>query len=92
MRSARWGACAAWRQYLSTAAATGRFSSRMSHDEFSAPTSRRSYSSESDGENKVITATLFPGDGIGPEIAQSVKEVSCRFLECRHRKGLVFCL
>lgn len=34
---------------------------------------RRSFCSE--GE-KVITATLFPGDGIGPEIATSVKEVA----------------
>ncbi|KAH9548746.1 hypothetical protein CY35_11G104100 [Sphagnum magellanicum] len=32
----------------------------------------RSFSSE---PRKTITATLFPGDGIGPEIATSVKEV-----------------
>ena len=25
---------------------------------------------------KTITATLFPGDGIGPEIADAVKQVS----------------
>lgn len=36
--------------------------------------SRRSFSSDSE-EEKIITATLFPGDGIGPEIAVSVKEV-----------------
>ncbi|KAG0604278.1 hypothetical protein M758_10G159100 [Ceratodon purpureus] len=36
--------------------------------------SRRSISSESD-EEKTITATLFPGDGIGPEIAVSVKQI-----------------
>jgi len=35
---------------------------------------RRSLSSDSDDE-KIITATLFPGDGIGPEIALSVKQV-----------------
>jgi len=76
MRSASGGVRTAWRQYLSAAAAgAGRSSSRVSQDEFLVPTSRRSYSSESDGENKVITATLFPGDGIGPEIAQSVKEI-----------------
>lgn len=27
---------------------------------------------------KTITATLFPGDGIGPEIADAVKQVSIR--------------
>ncbi|XP_024384186.1 isocitrate dehydrogenase [NAD] catalytic subunit 5, mitochondrial [Physcomitrium patens] len=36
--------------------------------------SRRSFSSDSE-EEKIITATLFPGDGIGPEIAVSVKEI-----------------
>ena len=36
---------------------------------------RRSLSSDSDDE-KIITATLFPGDGIGPEIAVSVKKVA----------------
>lgn len=82
MRSACGGVRTAWRQYLSAAAAgAGRSSSRVSQDEFLVPTSRRSYSSESDGENKVITATLFPGDGIGPEIAQSVKEVSSTLQE-----------
>jgi len=35
---------------------------------------RRSLSSDSD-EEKIITATLFPGDGIGPEIAVAVKQV-----------------
>lgn len=82
MRSACGGVRTAWREYLAAAAyGAGRSSSRMSQDEFSVPTSRRSYSSESDGENKVITATLFPGDGIGPEIAQSVKEVSSTLQE-----------
>jgi hypothetical protein len=41
----------------------------------SSVSSRRSLSSDSD-EEKIITATLFPGDGIGPEIAVSVKQVS----------------
>ena len=27
---------------------------------------------------KTITATLFPGDGIGPEIAEAVKQVPIR--------------
>lgn len=36
---------------------------------------RRSLSTDSDDE-KIITATLFPGDGIGPEIAVSVKKVA----------------
>ena len=82
MRSACGGGRTAWRQYLSaTGGWAGRATSRMSQDEFSVPTTGRSYSSESDGENKVITATLFPGDGIGPEIAQSVKEVSSTFQE-----------
>lgn len=35
---------------------------------------RRSVSSDSE-EDKIVTATLFPGDGIGPEIAVSVKQV-----------------
>lgn len=35
------------------------------------PSIHRSFSSSSD----LITATLFPGDGIGPEIAESVKQV-----------------
>lgn len=39
---------------------------------FSTAAFSRSFSSSSD----LITATLFPGDGIGPEIAESVKEVS----------------
>ena len=34
------------------------------------PSIQRSFSSSSD----LITATLFPGDGIGPEIAESVKQ------------------
>nr|GFA72534.1 3-isopropylmalate dehydrogenase, chloroplastic-like [Tanacetum cinerariifolium] len=33
--------------------------------------SDRNYSSSSSG---LIRATLFPGDGIGPEIAESVKQ------------------
>lgn len=47
-------------------------SSSVPHHDFDP--SRRSFSSESDHE-KLITATLFPGDGIGPEIAVSVKEI-----------------
>lgn len=37
---------------------------------------RRPYSGET-----TVTATLFPGDGIGPEIAVSVKEVGIQFLQ-----------
>lgn len=55
--------------------------------------------------NTPITATLFPGDGIGPEIAESVKQVSfsahrqlssvvsvlCKFSLRVHALGLVLC-
>lgn len=34
---------------------------------------RRSFGSA--GQDSVVTATLFPGDGIGPEIAASVKQI-----------------
>jgi hypothetical protein len=35
-----------------------------------------SFNSSDSEDEKPITCTLFPGDGIGPEIALSVKEVS----------------
>ena len=44
--------------------------------------SRRAFGSDADDDaparpdaNGIITATLFPGDGIGPEIADAVKKI-----------------
>ncbi|PSR92836.1 3-isopropylmalate dehydrogenase [Actinidia chinensis var. chinensis] len=39
----------------------------------------RSLSSAAASDSDLIRATLFPGDGIGPEIAESVKQVRSRY-------------
>ena len=44
----------------------------------------RSSFSSFGGGNGVVTATLFPGDGIGPEIAASVQKVRFFFLSFSH--------
>ncbi|CAM8959534.1 unnamed protein product [Rhodiola kirilowii] len=36
-------------------------------------TALRAFSSDSDSDSGLIRATLFPGDGIGPEIAEAIK-------------------
>lgn len=39
----------------------------------------RSFSSSGGSESNLIRATLFPGDGIGPEIADAVRKV-CEYV------------